>query len=157
MDLSAIPHSPGVYLMRDKSGHTLYVGKARDLAKRVASYFMDRADRDAKVAALVASIHHVDYLPAASEREALIIERNLIRKLQPHFNTMWRDDKSYPYVKLTWGEDYPRLTMTRKVVRDGSKYFGPYPNVSLVKRLLRYLWKQRLFPLRPCRYEFSEK
>ncbi len=143
--------------MRDKSGHILYVGKARDLAKRVASYFGNRAGHTAKTAALVASIHHVDYLPAESEREALIMERSLIRQMQPHFNTMWRDDKSYPYVKLTWNEDYPRLFMTRKIVRDGSKYFGPYPNVHLVQRLLRYLWKQHMFPLRPCRYEFSEK
>jgi predicted GIY-YIG superfamily endonuclease len=116
MDLSAIPHSPGVYLMRDKSGHTLYVGKARDLAKRVASYFGKGSGHTAKTAALVASINHVDYLPAESEREALIMERSLIRQMQPHFNTMWRDDKSYPYVKLTWNEDYPRLFMTRKVL-----------------------------------------
>ena len=136
MDLTSIPHTPGVYLMRDKTGQILYVGKARDLAKRVASYFMDRSDHNAKVAALVASINHVDYLPAQSEREALIMERSLIRQLKPHFNTMWRDDKSYPYVKLTWKEDYPRLFMTRKVVRDGSKYFGPYPNVNLLRRLL---------------------
>ena len=157
MDLSAIPHSPGVYLMRDKTGQILYVGKAQDLAKRVSSYFMNRAGHTAKVAALVASIHHVDYLPAQSEREALIMERSLIRQLQPHFNTMWRDDKSYPYVKLTWKEDFPRIFMTRRVARDGSKYFGPYPNVTLVRRLLHYLWKQHMFPLRPCRYEFSEK
>jgi excinuclease ABC subunit C len=157
MDLSAIPHSPGVYLMRDTSGQILYIGKAGDLSKRVRSYFLDRADHSAKVAALVASIHHVDYLPTESEREALILEQGLIRKLQPHFNTMWRDDKSYPYIKLTWSEDFPRLFLTRKKVADGSKYFGPYPNVKRVRKLLRYLWKQRLFPLRPCRYEFSEK
>lgn len=157
MDLSAIPHSPGVYLMRSKNGDILYVGKARDLAKRVGSYFMKRADHTAKVAALVASVQHVDYIPAESEREALLIERSIIRQIQPHFNTMWRDDKSYPYVKLTMGEDFPRIFMTRRVARDGAKYFGPYPNVSLLKRLLRYLWKQHLFPLRPCRYEFSEQ
>jgi excinuclease ABC subunit C len=157
MDLSALPHSPGVYLMRDRSGMIIYVGKARDLSKRVGSYFAAGRDHSAKVAALVASIHHVDYLPAASEREALIMERDIIRRLQPHFNTMWKDDKSYPYLKLTWKEDFPRLFLTRKIVKDGSKYFGPYPNVGQVRRLLRYLWKQHLFPLRPCRYEFSVK
>jgi excinuclease ABC subunit C len=157
MDLSAIPHSPGVYLMRDRTGHILYIGKARDLAKRVASYFAKRSDETAKVAALVASIHHIDYLPAESEREALIIEQNLIRRLQPYFNTMWKDDKTYPHVKLTWKEDFPRIFLTRKIVRDGSKYFGPYSNVTPIKRLLRYLWKQHMFPLRPCRYEFSDK
>lgn len=157
MDLSAIPHRPGVYLMRDRTGQILYVGKARDLAKRVASYFMERADHTAKIAALVSSIHHVDYVPASSEREALIIEQRLINRLQPHFNTMWKDDKSYPHIKITWGEDYPRIFMTRKTPRDGSKYFGPYPNVTPVRRLLRYLWKGRMFPLRPCHFEFSEK
>jgi excinuclease ABC subunit C len=157
MDLSAIPHSPGVYLMRDRGGAILYVGKARDLSKRVGSYFAASRDHSAKIAALVASIHHVDYLPTESEREALILEQGLIRRLQPHFNTMWKDDKSYPHIQLTWKEDFPRMFLTRRTPRDGSLYFGPYPDVSLVKKLLRYLWKQHLFPLRPCRYEFSEK
>ena len=157
MDLSAIPRSPGVYLMRDRGGAILYVGKARDLSKRVASYFAAGRDHSAKIAALVASIHHVDYLPTESEREALILEQGLIRRLQPHFNTMWKDDKSYPHIQLTWKEDFPRMFLTRRTPRDGSLYFGPYPDVSLVSKLLRYLWKQHLFPLRPCRYEFSEK
>jgi len=157
VDLTSIPHSPGVYLMRDRSGNILYIGKARDLAKRVASYFMDRADHSVKIGALVSSISHVDYLPTQSEREALLLEQRLIQQMQPYFNTMWKDDKSYPYIKLTWGEDFPRMFLTRKVVKDGSKYFGPYPNVRLVRKLLRYLWKQHLIPLRPCRYEFSEK
>lgn len=156
MDLSSIPHSPGVYLMRDQAGHVLYIGKARDLAKRVASYFFDKAAHSPKISALVGSIHHVDYLPAASEREALIMEQGLIRRLQPHFNTMWRDDKSYPYVKLTWNEDFPRIFLTRRRTRDGAGYFGPYPNARPVRRLLRYLWAHQFFPLRPCRHEFSE-
>lgn len=156
MDLTSIPHVPGVYLMRDRTGQILYVGKARDLAKRVASYFMERVEHSAKIAALVTSIHHVDYVPAKSERDALIIERHLIHRLQPYFNSMWKDDKTYPHVKLTWREDFPRIFMTRQIVRDGSKYFGPYPNVTALRRLLRYLWKQHMFPLRPCHYEFSE-
>lgn len=156
MDLSSIPHSAGVYLMRDRSGKILYIGKARDLNKRVSSYFFDKADLSAKIHALVQTIDHIDYIPAVSEREALIIEQGLINRLQPHFNTMWRDDKSYPYVKLTWGEDYPRLYMTRRRTRDGSKYFGPYPQVRPIRALMRYLWKNRFFPLRPCRYDFSE-
>jgi excinuclease ABC subunit C len=142
--------------MKDRTGQILYIGKARDLSKRVSSYFMDKAAHGAKISALVSSIHHIDYIPAASEREALIIEQGLIRRVQPHFNTMWRDDKSYPYIKLSWNEDFPRLYLTRRVVKDGSKYFGPYPNAGQVRRLLRYLWKQKFFPLRPCRYEFSE-
>jgi len=156
MDLSALPHTPGVYLMKDRTGQILYIGKARDLSKRVSSYFFDKASHGVKISALVSTIHHIDYIPADSEREALIIEQGLIRRLQPHFNTMWRDDKSYPYVKLTWKEDFPRLFLTRRIIKDGSKYFGPYPNAGQVRRLLRSLWKQKFFPLRPCRYEFSE-
>ena len=143
--------------MRDRRGQILYVGKAIDLAKRVGSYFMARSDHYSKVAALVATIHRVDYLPTESEREALILEQGLIRRLQPYFNTMWKDDKSYPHIKLTWKEDFPRMFLTRKTPHDGSLYFGPYPDVGLVRKLLRYLWKQHLFPLRPCRFEFSEK
>src|SRR4051794_40985442 len=120
MDLNAVPHSPGVYLMRDRSGQILYIGKAVDLRQRVASYFIDKNTHTAKIAALVNSIHHVDYIPAASEREALIIEQGLIHRLRPYFNTMWRDDKSYPYLKLTWAEDFPRLYLTRRRVKDGS-------------------------------------
>ena len=150
-----IPHSPGVYLMRDQLGHIIYIGKAKDLSKRMSSYFMDRADRDMKVATMVGMIRHFDYIPTASEREALVMEQGLIRKLRPHFNITWRDDKSFPWIKLTLNEEYPRLFLTRKKVNDGAKYFGPYPNVRQVSKLLRYLWRSRLFPLRPCRYDFS--
>jgi excinuclease ABC subunit C len=156
MDLSSIPHSPGVYLMRDNTGRILYVGKARDLAKRVGSYFSGKADTSLKTSILVGGIHHIDYIPTASEREALVVERSLIRQLQPHFNVMWRDDKSYPYIKITTQEDFPRIFLTRKVLKDKATYFGPYPNVHQVRNLLQYLWKQKFFPLRPCRYEFSE-
>lgn len=142
--------------MRDRSGQVLYVGKAINLNKRVSSYFFDRADHAPKIQALVQIIDHVDYISAASEREALIIEQGLIQRLQPHFNTMWKDDKSYPYVKLTWNEDFPRLFLTRHVDRDGAKYFGPFPNVRAIRRLMRYLWKSRFFALRPCRYDFTE-
>ncbi len=157
MDLSSIPHTPGVYLMRDNTGRILYVGKARDLAKRVGSYFSGKADPSLKTSILVGGIHHIDYIPAASEREALVVERSLIRQLQPHFNVMWKDDKSYPYIKITTQEDFPRIFLTRKMVKDGATYFGPYPNVNQVRNLLQYLWKQKFFPLRPCRYEFDEK
>lgn len=142
--------------MRDSTGTILYVGKALDLFKRVSSYFMDKAAHSAKISALVSCIQHVDYIPAESEREALIIEQQLIKKLQPAFNTMWRDDKSYPFLRITFGEDFPRMFLSRRVVKDGSRYYGPYPNVGRMKRLLRYLWKNRFFPLRPCRYDFSE-
>jgi len=157
MDLKTLPHSPGVYLMRDSAGRIIYVGKARDLFKRVSSYFLDRGVHTAKTHILVSSVQHIDYIPTTSEREALLVEQSLIHQMKPTFNTMWRDDKSYPYVKITLQEDYPRIFLTRQVVRDGARYFGPYPNVRETRGLLRYFWKHKYFPLRPCRYEFSEK
>jgi len=155
MNLSIIPHSPGVYLMRDQMSHIIYIGKAKDLFKRMSSYFIERADREPRVAAMVNMIRHFDYIPTASEREALVMEQGLIRKLKPVFNVMWRDDKSFPWVKLTLQEDFPRLFLTRKKTNDGAKYYGPYPHVKQVSSLLRYFWRKRFFPLRPCRYEFS--
>jgi excinuclease ABC subunit C len=150
-----LPNKPGVYLMRDVSGQIVYVGKANDLAKRVSQYF-DPKRTDAKTSNMMPLVRSIDYLPCAGEREALLLEQRLIRKLQPVFNTMWRDDKSYPFVRLT-KEDYPRLFLTRRKVEDGSEYFGPFPKVYQVKGLLRWLWRSRLVPLRPCNYDFTEK
>lgn len=154
MDLSHIPHSPGVYLMRDSAARIIYIGKAKDLKKRVSSYFQSRPF-EPKIAVMVSSIRHVDYIPTASERECLILEQKLIRKIQPAYNTLWRDDKSYPYVKITFNEDFPRLIVTRRKSRDGGHYFGPYPNVSTIKIFLRSAWKTKFIPLRPCRYKFD--
>src|SRR5260221_4709641 len=123
MDLSAIPHSPGVYLMRDNTGRIVYVGKARDLAKRVASYFSGKLGLPMKTSFLVSTVHHIDYIPTRNEREALMVERNLIHTMQPHYNISWKDDKSYPYIKITTNEDFPRIYLTRKVTKDGATYF----------------------------------
>jgi excinuclease ABC subunit C len=151
MDLKSIPHSPGVYLMRDEAARILYVGKARDLSKRVSSYFSGRETMSSKIPVLVSSIHHIDYIPTASEREALLVERSLIRQLQPHFNTMWRDDKSYPYVKINLKDECPQIYLTRNKQKDGASYFGPFTNVKHIRRLLRHLWNKPLFALRPGR------
>lgn len=155
IDLSTLPHSHGVYLMRDQQAKIIYIGKANDLKKRVASYFQ-KPQLHPKISILVSSIRHIDYLPTSSERESLLLEQKLIKKVQPLYNTMWRDDKSYPYVKITINEDYPRIFLTRKKENDGAKYFGPYPQVSVVKKLLRTLWRNRIFNLRPCKHEFHE-
>ncbi len=154
LDRSHLPHACGVYIMRDASGLILYIGKAIDLAKRVAQYFNPNKD-DLKVAILAPLIRKIDYIPCASEREALILERRLIYRHQPFFNSMWKDNKSYPYVKITLGEDFPRVLMTRKKIKDGAAYFGPYPQAGPIKSLLNYLWRQQFFPLRPCRWDFS--
>ncbi|MCG3203844.1 MAG: UvrABC system protein C [Elusimicrobia bacterium] len=154
--LPPLPHSPGVYLMRDTTGLIVYIGKAIDLKKRVSSYFSSSKHKDAKTTALVAVIRHVDYVPTSSEREALVVERRLINQFKPTFNIMWKDDKSYPYIVLSMKEDFPRLFLSRQKKRDGSLYFGPYPNVSQVRHLLHWAWRKKLFPLRPCRLDIHE-
>jgi excinuclease ABC subunit C len=139
--------------MRDTAGGILYIGKAIDLRKRVANYF--RPDVEPKIRALMAEVRHIDYIAAAGERDALVIEQRLIKRHQPLFNVMWKDGKSYPFVKLTLNEDFPRLRLTRSKLRDGGLYFGPYPNVRAVRHLLDWVWRNRLFPLRPCDLEIT--
>lgn len=156
LDRSHLPHACGVYIMLDAGGAILYVGKANDLAKRVSHYFTP-GKTDLKTSALTPLIRRIDYIPCASEREALLLERRLIRKHRPFFNVSLKDDKTYPWVKITLGEDFPRIHLTRKKINDGGAYFGPYPKVAVVKSLLGYLWRQRYFPLRPCRWDFSVK
>ncbi|OVE77086.1 hypothetical protein BVX98_03650 [bacterium F11] len=155
--LPHLPHSPGVYLMRDATSRIIYVGKARDLRKRVSSYFNKSSDMSSKIQTMMGSLRHIDYLPTNSEREALVLERRLINKFQPTFNTMWKDDKSYPFVILSLQEDFPRLYLSRKKKRiPGAKYFGPYPSVGRVRQLLRWAWRKKLFPLRPCDLTIKE-
>jgi len=155
LDRRHLPHKSGVYIMRDAAGEILYIGKANDLSKRVAQYFNPNKE-DVKNQALAPLIRRIDYILCQSEREALLLERRLINENQPFFNVIWKDGKTYPYLKITLGEDYPRLLTTRRKVRDGGIYFGPFPKVTPIRGLLRYLWKQHIFPLRPCRWEFSE-
>lgn len=155
MDLSHLPDGPGVYLMRDATGSVLYVGKAKDLRHRVAQYFRKNpSDTRGKIPNLVALIRSIDYIASASEREALLTERQLIHSLQPFFNEMWKDSKTYPYLELT-REDFPRLIFTRRRTRDGGRYFGPYPKVEPLKKLTAYLWRIKFINLRRCRWEFS--
>ncbi len=156
LDRRHLPHKTGVYIMCDAGGEILYIGKAIDLAKRVAQYFNPNKE-DVKNQALAPLIRRIDYILCESEREALLLERRLINENQPFFNVMWKDGKTYPYLKLSMGEDFPRLFTTRRKVRDGGLYFGPFPRVAPVKSLLRYLWRQRMFPLRPCHFDFSEE
>ncbi|MBI5744558.1 MAG: excinuclease ABC subunit UvrC [Elusimicrobia bacterium] len=154
MDLSHLPDSPGVYLMRDAAGAVLYVGKAKSLKKRVSQYFHGNSDTRRKIPNLVALIRRIDYVASASEREALLTERQLIHKLQPFFNEMWKDSKSYPYLQIT-KEDFPRLVYTRRKVRGGGTYFGPYPKAEPLKKLLAHLWRIKFLNLRRCRWDFS--
>lgn len=147
--LSLLPMSPGVYLMKDKDDQIIYVGKAINLRSRVRSYFQSSKHHGAKVKALVERIADFEYIVTDSEVEALILESNLIKKHSPWFNIRLKDDKSYPYIKVTTNEDFPRVMMVRNRLDDGAKYYGPYTNVTAVKSTLNFL--RKLFPIRTCR------
>ncbi|MFH1368293.1 MAG: excinuclease ABC subunit UvrC [Elusimicrobiota bacterium] len=151
IDFLRLPNTPGVYIMRDSAAKIIYIGKAKALRKRVASYFKNSPDM--KTAGIISSLRHIDYILCASERDSLILERQLIHKYKPYYNSMWRDDKSYPQLKLT-REDFPRLILTRKTLNDGSEYFGPYPNTAQMRSLVK--WLRRIFMWRPCKLDFSE-
>lgn len=148
--LKLLPDRPGVYLMKNRRGQIIYVGKAIKLKNRVRQYFQSSRNHSAKTLALVSHIEDLETIITANELEALILECNLIKKHHPKYNIMLRDDKTYPYLKLTLNEDYPRLITTRRVVKDGSRYFGPYTSGTAMKETLNLL--RRLFPLRTCKH-----
>ena len=133
--IAHLPFSPGVYQFKDKGGNYLYIGKAKKLRNRVRSYFQDSRNHDGRIKLMVSKIEDVEVIVTDSEAEALILENNLIKKHQPRYNIMYRDDKSYPYICITKGRK-PRVYPTRTVVRDGSKYFGPYDHVGHMRRML---------------------
>ena len=147
--LKSLPDKPGVYLMKDAQNQVIYVGKALVLKNRVRSYFQNTSRQSPKVQALVAKICDLDYLITDSEVEALILECNLIKEYRPRYNVSLKDDKTYPYLKVTLGEEFPRVYVTRNVKKDGSRYFGPYTQVGAVHETLKLL--RSIFPLRTCR------
>jgi excinuclease ABC subunit C len=146
--LRQLPASPGVYLMRNARGNILYVGKAVNLRNRVRSYFNSPAKLDFKTSSLVEQVHDFEYFVVSSEQEALILELNLIKRYWPPFNVLLKDDKTFPYLKIQKGEDWPRLHITRRLENDGSKYFGPFASISTLRRTVDVL--KRIFPLRSC-------
>jgi len=147
--LKNLPDKPGVYLMKDDQGRIIYVGKAVLLTNRVRSYFQSSRNHSAKVQAMVARIADLEYIVTGSEVEALILECNLIKKHRPKYNISLRDDKTYPYIKVTAQEEFPRLYVTRRVQKDGARYFGPYTNAGSVHEVIQLM--RKLFPLRSCR------
>ncbi|HQO77053.1 MAG TPA: excinuclease ABC subunit UvrC, partial [Thermodesulfobacteriota bacterium] len=146
--LSSLPIRSGVYLMKDEKEEVIYVGKAKSLRHRVRSYFQNGADKTPKTLILVSKIVDVDYIVTNTEKEALILESNLIKQYQPRYNVSLKDDKSYPYIRFSVQEEYPRLCFTRQVEKDGALYFGPYVSAYAVREMLHIL--HRLFPLRHC-------
>jgi len=141
-----LPEAPGVYLFRDAGGTVVYVGKARSLRNRVRSYFLESRWADAKTGSLALEIADIETIVVDNEREALALEHNLIKQYKPKFNVMLRDDKTYPYIKLTMAEKYPRVYFTRKVKKDGALYFGPYFPAGLARRILHFIHKRFLIP-----------
>ncbi len=151
--LNSLPHKPGIYLMKDVQGTILYVGKAISLYNRVRSYFQESTDLSPKNRSMVAKIDDIEFLVVKNEVEALVLESNYIKQYRPKYNVLLRDDKSYPYIKVSLAEDFPRVYRVRSFQRDGNRYFGPYTNSGAVDSTLDLL--NKLFAFRTCRYDAS--
>ncbi len=151
--LHTLPTQSGVYLMKDISGNIIYVGKAKNLKRRVNSYFVGN-DKPIKTFNLVENIADFDYIVVASDTDAFLLENNLIKKYQPHYNILLKDGKNYPYIKINLKEDFPKLEITRKVKKDGAKYFGPYFNGISPEQILEIV--ARAFNLRTCNLKITE-
>ena len=147
-ELKKLPVKPGVYIMKDKTDTVIYVGKAVVLRNRVRQYFR-KNNKTARIEKMVSLIDHFEYIVVGSEDEALILECNLIKKYRPRFNVLLKDDKTYPYIKIDVKSDYPTVTMTRRIVNDGAKYFGPYPNVGSAKETINFIKEK--FQIRQCK------
>ena len=152
--LTQLPTKPGVYMFKDSSNRIIYVGKAKNLRNRVRSYFQEGRLVDAKTRAMVSHIYDLEYIIVDTEDEAFILEDTLIKRHKPKYNILLRDDKTYPYIRIT-NEEFPRIFSTRRVVRDGSKYFGPYSDVSTMKALLRFI--RNIFFVRSCQLNLTEE
>lgn len=147
--LASLPSTPGVYLMKDGNGHVLYVGKARDLKKRVGSYFRDTGQKDLKTSLVIEKIDHFDTILTNTEKEALILESNLIKRHRPRYNVILKDDKRYPCLRLDVKRPYPNLTVVRKIEKDGALYFGPFPSAGAVRETLKVI--HSTFKIRKCK------
>lgn len=147
-ELKKLPKEPGVYLMKDKDDNIIYVGKAVNLKNRVSSYFR-KTNKTDRILKMVSLIDHFEYIVVSNEAEALILECNLIKKNRPKYNVLLKDDKTYPYIKIDVKSDYPNVIITRRVVNDGSKYFGPYANPGAAKEMVNFI-KQK-YKIRQCR------
>ncbi|MGB7605201.1 MAG: excinuclease ABC subunit UvrC [Lutisporaceae bacterium] len=146
--LKNLPENPGVYIMRDETNDIIYVGKAINLKNRVKQYFQSSRGHSPKVVAMVERIRDLEYIITDTELEALILECNFIKKHRPKYNILLKDDKQYPYIKVTVNETYPRIMITREIKKDGAKYFGPYTDKSAVNRTIEII--NKLFPIRSC-------
>jgi len=153
--LATLPEKPGCYLMKDEEGTIIYVGKAINLKNRVRSYFQQSSDHTYKTRQMVRKIRDIEWIVVASELEALILEMNLIKLHRPFYNVRLKDDKRYPYIKVHWADPFPKLTVTRNMINDGSRYFGPYTSVWAVHQTLDVL--RKIFPYLTCAREITGK
>jgi|Deesub1362A_J573_1020465.scaffolds.fasta_scaffold02964_8 excinuclease ABC subunit C len=151
--LAKIPPSPGVYIMKGTRERVIYVGKAKNLRNRLRSYFQDSGALDARKSRMVREVKDIDYIVTEGELEALVLEANLIKRFKPRYNIILRDDKNYPYLKLTINERWPRIEVVRRIEDDGSLYFGPYVPAGSMWEVLRFI--RRSFPIRSCRYNLE--
>ncbi len=149
------PHSPGVYLMKDAAGRVIYVGKAKSLRSRAGSYFLKAAAEDRRTAELVREIADIDFLEAASEVDALLVEARLIKDIQPKFNIDLKDDKSFPYLEITTREDFPRVAFTREPSARGTRLYGPFANAGSLRGAIAVL--QKIFKFRTCELDIEEE
>ena len=153
--LTHLPVKPGVYLMKDKSGKIIYIGKASVIRNRVRSYFQKKANLPPKIQRMVSAIDDFEFIITESELEAFLLESNLIKQNQPRFNARLKDGKSYPFIKIDTAEQFPQVYITRKLNNDGSRYFGPYANAGSVRKTLGLL--KKLFPYRSCTKHITGK
>lgn len=152
--LKNLPEKPGVYIMKNSLGEVIYVGKAKILKNRVRSYFQHSKNHSEKVRVMVKNISEFEYIVTDSEMEALILECNLIKKYSPRYNIALKDDKFYPFIKITTNDDFPRVFVTRKYAKDGAKYFGPYTNATAVYETISLI--NKIFPIRTCKLSIKE-
>ena len=147
-ELKKLPHKPGVYIMHDKNDNIIYVGKAISLKNRVTQYFR-KTRKTKRIQNMVSLIDHFEYIVVDNEAEALILECNLIKKNKPKFNVLLKDDKTYPYLKINVKDDFPNIYITRKILNDGAKYFGPYASSGAAKEMIDFIKEK--FKIRQCK------
>ncbi len=152
--LRKLPNKPGVYIMKDKNNNIIYIGKAKVLKNRVRQYFQSSKNHSMKVQSMVVNINEFEYIVTDSELEALVLECNLIKKYKPKYNILLKDDKHYPYIKVTLNEEYPRILLVRKIKKDGAKYFGPYTSATAVRETIDVL--TRVFAVRTCNLKLPQ-
>lgn len=152
--LSSIPFKPGVYIFKNEKERVLYVGKAKNLRNRLRSYFQKSSHLDPRKTAMIKNVKDFSYIVTDNELEALALEANLIKQYRPKFNVILRDDKNYPYLKLTVNEEWPRLEVVRKIKKDGALYFGPYVPAGSMWETLAFI--RRNFQIRGCRYSLDK-